>query len=343
MTARPDGSHWSFSADKVIDGTKAYPAHVRDAVRSLYHFAMAHNLSMDDVADGIGYHRANVHKLCNGRYDGDLDAVAEAIGDYLKEHPVDTGKRPLFVETDTSRKIWEVAQAVWDYQTIGAVWGDSQIGKTHALEEFRRRHAPGTVKYIRMPASAGRMGIVHAFAEAFDIPARKGLITTVASRVYRAVTSDHLVIIDEFHEPFLTYHANGKRTCMEMIRELFDRAKCGMLICGTNVGRDQIEDGPLKGVLEQLRRRCIFTLQLPKYASTADLNAIAAHYELPRLQGLARELATAIIQRNGLRAYCIHLDSAKQIASNRGEPMSWDHFTTAHDIIANYSQKKGAQ
>ena len=332
---------WNMSADAILQSTDHYEPHVRDAVRSLYHTCVARGITIYDAAIGIGYHRANLHKICTGKYDGDLDAVADAIGDYLRNlQEKATADAPLFVETATSRQIFEVAQAAWDHRTVGAVWGDPQIGKTHALEEFARRQHSGVVRFVRIPSGSSRSDMIIAFAEAFHLPAGKARITLTRQRVKNAIHKDDFLIIDEIHELFLTCSRKVQLETMEMIREIYDRSKCGMLICGTNVGRASIEEGPLAGVLEQLRRRCIFTLQLPKYATTADLNAIAAHYGLPKLQGLARDIASSVIRANGLRAYVIYLESARQLAANKQEPINWEHFQQAHDIIAKYSRKQ---
>jgi DNA transposition AAA+ family ATPase len=348
MTARITDTRWPFSGDHITQGTQAYSEAARDAIRALYIWSIDNGISMDEAAAGIGYHRANLHKMCAGKYDGNLDSVADAIWDFLanQQRTRTDSPRPLFIETATSSQIWEVTQAAWDYHTVGAVWGDSQIGKTHALEEFRRRQKPGRVIYVRIPSNGARADIISAIYEAVGISAsRVGKVRTAETRnrIFRAIARDQLLIVDEIHELFLCYHKGCKVTTMEFFREIYDRCGCGMLLCGTNVGRDNIEEGPLRGVLEQMRRRCIFTLQLPHYATTADLNAIAAHYGLPRLDQVARDTATDVIRTHGLRAYCIYLDSARQIATNRAEPLTWNHFVTAHDIVAKYSLKKGAK
>ncbi len=333
---------WHMSADAILKDTSAYAPHVRDAVRALYHVCVESGITIYEAADGIGYHRANLHKICTGKYDGDLDAVADAIEDYLfKLKDTQPAKPVLFVETDTSRQIFEVAQAAWDHHTIGAVWGDPQIGKTHALQEFARRQSPGRVKFVRIPSGCCKSDLIIAFGEAFHVPAGKARITLTRQRIKNAINYDDLLIIDEIHELFLTATRAVQLYAMEVIREIYDLSGCGLVICGTNVGRDAIEEGPLKSILRQFDRRTIFPLQLPKYATTADLNAIAAHYGLPRLQGLARDIANSVVRYKGLKAYVIYLNSARALAANLAEPIAWKHFERAHDIIAKYSQKEG--
>lgn len=335
-------NEWPFSTDHVIKGTESMPENVRNLVRSMYHYARDNNLSIDDVADAVGYHPRNLEKICKGTYDGNLDQVAQSITLWLDvaraerdaRHPV------LFIETETAGDIFEVCRLAWQAGSIGAIWGESQIGKTHALEEFQRRHDPGVVKLMRFPAGSGRMGIVQAMAEACGLPPRKGLITTVRQRVMRSITRDNFFIFDEVHQPFLTYHRTGQKFAMEFIREVWDTCRCGMVVCGTDTGRDEIEIGGLAGVFKQLDKRLFPELQLPQYATLKDLNAIARHYKLPAIpRGPALDVVNNVNRRKGLRLYTYLLKSAAQLAANRKEPISWQHVIMAHDILAKYSSK----
>ena len=335
-------NNWPFSTDHVIRGTESMPEDIRNTVRAMYHYARANELTISDVSTSIKLHVRNVDKLCRGRYDGNLEEVAERITAWLEACKTrQAGDAPLFVKTDTASDIWDIATLAWQYRTIGAVWGDSQIGKTAALEALQRQYDPGIVKFMRFPAGASRMIVIQEVAKACGLPPRKGLITTVRQRIFDSIPKECLFIWDEVHEPFATSTQSAQKYAMELIREVHDVCKCGMLICGTNVGRTAIEDGILKDLLVQLRRRNVFTLQLPHYAPLKDTNAIARHFGLPAVpKGPARELVAEIVRRNGLNAYLIHLKAGRQLAENRSQAMTWQHVITAYDLIAKFANKK---
>lgn len=332
---------WPISADRILEGTAALPARLREAVRSAYFLAHEDGLTIDDVADGIGYHTRNVQKLICGTYDGDLDSVTDKVEAWVRAKREQKGARVLFVETSTSKQIFELATLTWQYRTVGAIWGDSQIGKTHALQEFRRRHEPGIVKFMRFPTGIGRLEIMLAIAKACGLPPNQGQLRTIRNRIFEVVGQENLFIFDELHEAFLTYSDLAVKYALEFIREVHDVCGCAVLICGTNVGRDGIARGKFCEVFEQLRRRNPFALQLPAYATRADLNAIAAHYGLPRLPaGPAQEIVTQVTRQNGLKAYCIYLDSARQLAANRKEAITWQHLVTAYDLVRKTSNPR---
>lgn len=329
---------WPISADRILEGTALLPQPAREAMQAAYFICRKKGYSIDSLADGIGYHTRNVQKLCTGSYDGSLEQVTAKLQEWVAAERKAEEDRVLFVETSTSRQIMDLCSLAWQYRTIGAIWGDSQIGKTHALEKFQRDHEPGTVKLMRFPTGVGRIEIMRAIAKAAGLPPREGQLGTIRSRIFEVVRPEHFFIFDELHEPFLTYSDVALKYALEIIREVHDVCKCGVLLSGTNVGRDGIANGKFASVFEQLGRRTPFTLQLPKFATRKDLSAIARHFGLGALPaGPAADIVTQVVQRNGLKAYVIYLESARQLAANRGEDLCWQHVVNAYDLVRKIS------
>lgn len=339
MPDKRQQGRWPFSTDTLLGMTASMDSELRELILSMYHYARSKNMGIDDVASHIGYHHRNLQKLCRGQYDGNVAQFTKAIQNWLDSSRQADSMGKLFVPTDTFQQIDELCTLAWQYRTIGAIWGDSQIGKTESLKAIQRRHDPGIVKMVRFPSSGSRMAITHAVAKACGLNPKKGLITTVRDRIFNSIQPTDLFIWDEMHETALTYNRPAQTYAHEFIRDIYDAVECGMVICGTNVGRQEIEDGVLKDILEQLRRRNVFTLQLPKYATLNDINAIGKHFGLPKLpKGTARDLVMSVIKRNGLKAYTIYLQAGQQLAQNRSEKFTWQHVVTAHDLTAKYSK-----
>ena len=328
---------WSFGGDHVMQGTADYPEEARAAVRWLFFFCVENGISMGEAAKRIHYSPTVVYRICKGQYEGSLDSVVEAIASWRRvcEARADVGKTP-FVETETARKIWKICDAATTYQTIAKIYGDPQIGKTWALEEYARRHNHGSTKFVRLPAAAGVQMMMRTFATSCGL-SHKCSFEAMRERVMRSIDQDNLVIVDELHQAFNTYQRHARVACLELIREIHDRTGCGMVLCGTNVARDEIERGQHKQLLEQLDRRGIFLLQLPKVATWADRDAIAKSFGLPKADGTARELVDAIVRTSGLKAYTSFLRAAVKLASNRKQPLTWDHFAGAYRTIQSLS------
>jgi len=331
---------WSFGGDHVMQATAKMKAAHRDAVRWFFFHCLEQEMTMDEAAKAIHYDRTTIYRVCRGEYKADLGKVIEAILSWKKICEQREGiVEGSFVETATAKKIWKVCDAAVAYKSIAFIFGDSQIGKTWALEEYARRHNHGQTRYIRMAASSGTQLMMKLLAEASGF-SPKGCFENLRRRVLKALDENTLVIVDELHLAFFTYHKQARLSCLEVLRELHDRTKCPMVLCGTNVASEEINRGPQKEYLEQLRRRGVFKLQLPKYATRSDLHAIARSFRLQPPEGEPAELVKKIIRDNGLKAYVSYLQAASRMAANTKSKISWKHFVQAHDVIAKLSEGK---
>jgi DNA transposition AAA+ family ATPase len=331
-------SSWKLSGDHVVQATAELDERSKQAIRWMFFYCLENDLSQGVAAEKIGYSPTVVSRICRGQYEGSLDAVVSAIESWRRICDARADAPTVgFVETTTSRKIWKMCDAALTYQTIAKIYGDPQIGKTWALEAYWRQNNHGRTKFIRLPAAAGVQMMLRCFADACGISS-KCSFEAMRIRVLHAIDGDNLVIVDELHQAFNTYQKHARVACLELIREIHDRTGCGMVLCGTNVARDEIENGQHKLLLEQLDRRGIFTLQLPKYATWADREAIAKSFGLDKPADKARELVDAIVRTSGLKAYTSFLRAAARLAANRKTELTWEHFMAAYRTIRSLSQ-----
>ena len=329
---------WSFGGDQVTQNTAAYDEKHRQLIRWMFFYCIEQKIPMKVAADKIGYSNTTIYRLLKGDYQGNVGEVAAAIARWKRlcdERAEIT--TVTFVETATVRKVWQICDAANIYRSIAVIYGDSQIGKTWALQEYARRHNHGQTRYVRLPAAAGVQMLIRTFAHACGI-SPKSSFEQLRERVVRATDENTLWLVDELHQAFNTYQKHSRLACLELIREIHDLTQCGMVLCGTNIARDEIESGQHKELLAQLRRRGIFRLQLPAYAPWPDRIAIAKHFGIAdQPEGPVRKLVDEIITRNGLKAYTSYLQAASRIAAKRKAALDWKHFQTAYDLIARLS------
>jgi len=330
---------WSFGGDHVMNATGKYPDRAKNAVRWFFFYCIDAGLSMDESAKAIRYDKTTVYRICKGEYKAKMDKVVKAIEKYRKlcESRVDIVKVP-FVETATAKKIWKYCDLAITYNAIAAIYGDSHIGKTLALLQYAKEHNHGQTRYMRLSASSGTQLFMKDCATACAL-SRNSCFEKLRDRVFSATDENTLWIFDEIHQTFVSYHKKARISVLELIRELYDRTGCGVVLCGTNTAREEIEEGEDKKLLEQLNRRGIFKLQLPKYATRPDLNAIAKHFKLPPSEGEAATLVKEIIHKHGLKAYTTYLQAAVKVAANAKRKATWSDFIHAHDVIAKLSQQ----
>ena len=146
-------------------------------------------------------------------------------------------------------------------------------------------------------------------------------------RIIDALNANMCLIVDEAHQTML-----GQERCirtLEYFREVFDTCKCGLVVCATNLFRDEMERGRFAAVLQQFNRRRLATIQLPSVPSQKDLGAFAAAYGLAPATGDDLRLQTEVVKAEALGIWLTLLRMASELAADREERMSWEHVRRA--------------
>lgn len=305
-----------------------------------FNFAKNSDWTLAQAAEELGVDNSTLWRVLNNNYGAKLDNFCGRIERYkVIALERSTFRDVPFVETQVSKKIFQVCNAALFSQTIAFAFGDSQIGKTTALEEYARQHNHGQTKYIRLPASAGVQMVAREVARACHVSPHSSF-EGLRDRILKAVDNKDLIIVDELHQCFMSYHKHSQIKVLEFLREIHDRTKCGMVLCGTHVLKEELERGKLALLLEQLRRRGTIKVDLPSKPPKRDLDHIAAEFGLPTTDAKSPEyeLIKVMIRRSGLGMYVKFLQAASSMANKEKQKLSWDHFIAAHDIIAKLSQ-----
>lgn len=316
--------------DVVNKATADLPDEQRSAIRWLHAHAAERDLTLAELAGVIRYDESTLHRVFNGKYEGSLANVVKEVEDFRRLWEERSKGRKLgFIETSLARKTWKVCGAALEYQRIGFIFGDTQIGKTVALLKYRDDHNHGSTIYVSVPTGGSCSLFLAALAKALRISSQqkdKELIR----RIMEAFDDRMLLIVDEAHQCLYSKgEARGART-IEFIRELFDARKCGVVICGTNVFRDEMETGRFASILKQVKRRRLVALQLPSTPTTEDLSTFAKAYSLAPATGEALNLQTEVIRDEGLGFWLTLLRMAAKVASEKRAAMSWSAVIRAH-------------
>jgi DNA transposition AAA+ family ATPase len=294
--------------------------------------------SLAESADAIGYDGTTVHRLFNGTYGAKLDKVVDAITRY-KKVATERGKRRDigFIEISNWRKISQVCDSAFYDSMPAYIYGASQIGKTESLKEYARRNNHGQTRYIRMPSSPSFPFFVKTLAESCFISSRQNHDIT-RRRIMDSLDSKNIILVDEVHQAMLTTSESTARKVIEFLREVYDRTECGIVMCGTNVFRDEFERGRQKMVFDQFRRRGMLELCLPDTPPKSDIIKIAKSFDLDEPEDKALETIKTMLQESGIGKYFKFLQYANGVAVSRKETLSWDHFLAAYDGVKKLSQ-----
>jgi hypothetical protein len=340
-----DRANINLSADKVKQGllAKVQAKEIEqlhaDLIWWFFCYCKEQNFGLAEAGKQIDKDSTTVYRLFNCTYGARLDNICTDIARLKKIVHERSGQVKLdFVETSIAKIIWRACDGALITQSVAFIFGDPQIGKTTALEEYARRNNHGQTKFVRMPASAGVQLFLREMARACFVSAHRSF-EGMRESVLNAIDDKTLIIIDEAHQCFLSYQKGSQIKVLELVREIYDRTHCGLVLCGTNVLRREIQEGKLAQMLEQLRRRGTIKIQLPARPPKADLDRIAKKFNLAPAEDLALEIIKEMLHTSGLGMVVKYLQNAARMASREGKKLSWDHFIQAHDIIQKLSIK----
>lgn len=205
----------------------------------------------------------------------------------------------------------------------------TQRGKTTAIREYAA--AKGATVLVRCPVSPSPGKMIRRMAQALGNTGT-GNMDMYMDYLYRTITPQHLIVVDEIHQVILQERKLGIRT-VETLREIADECNCGMLLIGTKVWCDALnKDMSWKGVLEQIVKRGM-TVALKDTLPLRDLKQLWQHYGLPEPGADIIGYVKAVANDVGLGRYTKLLSIGYTLASKAGEPYGWHHFQRAADMI----------
>jgi len=350
-------SSWPFSTHQIRANIAHCSPATKEALVSAFLWCTddKHPIHKSEFARRIGHAENTVYKWYAGKYRNaegqQLDVPAKTvdkINDFLAlERERAAGSRNEFVQTPTARKIWLACDLARESQTPVFVIGRSHVGKTIALQNYAAQHNHGRTVYCRMKAASGLGGMVRRIAQSVGVSPNSSTANLV-DYIKHALTKDMVLILDEIHLLQYTYRISSFFACLEVVREIYDEVKCGMVLCGTQLLLDKINAGA-KGELEQLMRRGVHRVQLPAMPTKADITAVLKRWDLdfPRrdmhavVQGVDEQpyaVLRQLARHDGFLSITERLRYARKIAGKRSEHLNWLHFIEAHLTIVQQAQ-----
>lgn len=334
----------NISAEYITEKTAHLPEEQRDLVRWLFSYARENQMTWDEVSKLSTLSKNVLYKVWHDKYrdpEGNrigLDNLCVTLArcKALAQERAAQHRR-FFVLTGTATKIHKICDEARVMQTIAFIIGESQVGKTYALEEYAHLNNSGRTIFVRVPAASGVQELMKAIAAACGISS-KIPFNKLKAKIKKFLDHTKLLILDEAHLLFETYQRTSVLRCLETLREIHDECGCGMVICATEVFTKEIESGEFAPMLKQFKRRSTYTLKLPLTPPRADWLAIAAGMGLEEPVGYAELTARQIVATDGLGKLCKFLRKGEQMAGKRKQTFTWDHFTRAYDLIQKLSK-----
>lgn len=348
---------WPFSLHTIRANLAHCRPEGREALVSAFLWCIdsKHPVAKPDFAKRVGYSENAIYRMLSGKYIAaddkrqlDVpDELIKAIRNFLAlERERFVGGKTTFVMTPTAARIWKACDLARESKSPVFVWGRSHVGKTWALEAYTADNNHGRTVYCRMKAASGLGGMVRRLCEKIGVSPNSNTADLV-DRIKEALTPDMLVVLDELHLLMYTYRKQSFFGCLEVLREIYDESQCGLVLCGTRLLQERVNEKEL----EQLLRRGVHRIVLPEYPTSADVSAIlkSSGLEMPKrgmevtVQAITEnpyEVLRQLAIGSGLKAITERLRYARKLASRKQCKVSWQDFIEAHLSIANEMTSK---
>lgn len=346
-------SSWPLSLDILQKNIAHATPEYKESLIWAFGWCIQQHIHLRDFAKIVGYDPSTILRLINGDYrdprSGDLYDIPKKLSDAIQQWKrqqlaLAASADIHFVTTTTVKSIWNFCDLARESRSPAFIFGASHIGKTWALQHYTYNPKNGNTIIVRMPASAGLLGMVRCICQALGISTSASTMALI-ERIKQAITPDMLLIFDEVHQLIYTYRKDSFLACMEVLRSIYDHTHCGMILCMTNVFRTRFES-ERNEALQQLFRRGVHRLQLGDVVLARDLKDILAQHGLtmpPKreqimingIPGNPYKILAQLAKDEGLKAITERLRYAHKLAQANNKPVDWSAFLAAHLIIAN--------
>lgn len=339
-------THQRTSQDVFEANVARLPEAQREILQWWYYHQIEEDLTFVELGKRAGVSPSSFSRAFSGRYGASLDSLCARL-EAAKDNLHASVENPDFIMTALGKQLWEIFDEARALRTVIFVWGVKGIGKTTVSKEYRRKNNHGRTHYHRCSPAMTFGQFVTTLAATLGISSkrhshlrlREKIITTMAA-------GNRLLLLDEFHQIFIRRErGTGSHAVLicEFIREIFDRAECGVCLLGTKAMLTEFMQGDHAAALEQLLDRGEDPVELPDKPTKADAAAVISHYGLdPEFQG-AEDAATIVrdlFAAHGLRKLVIRLRGGAAFAAKRGEPYTWNHFVRFTNRLASITRKK---
>lgn len=287
-----DQSDWegtNLAGDVVEAGIRKHNPEYHEVLRWWFRYSIERNLTQTEAARTLGVDGGTYSKVFRGEYrnaggillppPAKMLSRIRVLKDQERENA--EGRSKGRVMTPTVAEIHAVCKKAWTDQSIAFIFGESHVGKTYGLLWFRDENNHGATIYVDLQGICGVQDLYRQFARALKISPDTP-IAKLMPRIYAAIDRTNLVLVDEFHHITYAYQKGGAIRMINALKAIKDRTGCAMVICSTNVGRDEFDEtkGHESKLLKQLWRRGTIKLQLPDALRVGDVRAFAETYGL---------------------------------------------------------------
>lgn len=274
-----------------------------------------------------------------------LESIAQLKADIESDAP-STG----FIESDEALAILKYIDKVRRKKRIGFIVGNMAIGKSTGQQEAERRNYQNF--YFRTPTRGQLAATMQVMARRYGMGHTLTLLK-LRNNLFDAITTDSLLMFDDVDQCFNSFSNELGLSTIDMIREIYDKRNCPIVLAMDYHGWQQFINGPHSRRLRRIFRRRIPPLCLPNVPSDRSLGLYAASVGLPeapneeitanveyltpagkvvreRMKKNPLELFRSVAAEHGLFILFDLLQDAADLARESRKAVTWGAFIMAY-------------
>ena len=197
---------------------------------------MAHaDLTVAEFSERCGYGCSTLRRFRDGNYESNDGRIREAIWDYIRRHPIGPrlASHGQLFETQNVRIIRSYFQAAIERSEICLIYGPPGTQKSFTLEhliwERNRQKKSGSAIYVYASADMTATALMKRIGRECGIrigyQSRERVIQHFIDYCAAQKTPPALIVDEAQHLAL---------TAIETVRELHDRASCGVILTGSH-------------------------------------------------------------------------------------------------------------
>jgi hypothetical protein len=290
-----------------------------------------------EIAKETGFSTATISKVFRGKYDADLASFCSQVRHFrvVWTERQTYGAEVYVPELSVVKHISRFCKMIRKNGEIGMIWGDNQSGKSKALKYVASVEL--MTAYAKLPAGGATKPSMKAIARG-----RGGLSLRKSHEEMRDLLLarfNHLwlLLVDEFHQAVTG--RSIKTVTVDRIREFNDDCGTPIVLCGTSVVPNMMEDERFKDFLGQISNRGVFRLQIPRAPEPNDILLLVKAYGFEsEPTGEAARIAREIAKEKGIGKLTKYFKAARSLALGAKTRINWKHFMTTNDSADSWSQ-----
>ena len=223
-------------------------------ILDVHEFLNETGISAERLAQLAGYSPTAVLAYLKGNYSGNIRALE---GKILAAIETEKAKKNMperetkFVETSTSKRIYESCKLCQIQSDLGVIFGESGCGKTESVREYAFTHADSILIEATMGFTASFL--FQKLNKILGLSDNGPLCNLFENVTKKLKGSGRLLILDEAeHLPF---------KALELIRRVHDFTSCGVILVGLPELLSNLRGK--RGSFTQLFSRVGFAIKLP--------------------------------------------------------------------------------